>query len=326
MTIYVDDILTIGPTHYCQEFLDELKLTFNIKELGTVKKLLGFEVSFHNQTITLSQCLYIEKLLHQFKMEDANPSRTPMEVKLDIPQDNLNVKRMHTSYQSLVGSLQYLITATRPELAYVVNYFSRFLSSSTPLHHKHLKRVLRYLIGTKHFGLKFDGLEARKIFRIYESYKIISYSDADYYKEKDGKSITGFVTYLNGQLVSGRSWKQQRVTESTSEAELVAANEAAKDALWLKQLLEIMHLTTDIITLYVDNKSALEIAKHPTSHKRNKHLSITSLKIREYIEEKLIEIKYVPSNENIADMFTKSLGNQKFQEFREKLGVQVCTD
>ena len=169
-------------------------------------------------------------------------------------------------------------------------------------------------------------MEARKIFRIYESYKIISYSDADYYKEKDGKSITGFVTYLNGQLVSGRSWKQQRVTESTSEAELVAANEAAKDALWLKQLLEIMHLTTDIITLYVDNKSALEIAKHPTSHKRNKHLSITSLKIREYIEEKLIEIKYVPSNENIADMFTKSLGNQKFQEFREKLGVQVCTD
>ena len=112
-----------------------------------------------------------------------------------------------------------------------------------------------------------------------------------------------------------------KVTESTAEAELVAANEGSRDGIWLKQLLECMRFLVKPVVVYVDNKSTLQIASHPTSHKRTKHLDITLLKIREYVEERKIELFYIKSEQNIADMFTKSLGRTKFEYFVRQLGL-----
>jgi len=322
VVIYVDDVLIIGPTHLCETFIEELKSEFSIKELGEVNKLLGMKVDYGLDKTILQQNAYVKKILEQFRMDQANPNRTPMELKLRLSKGDFEDHSL--PYRSVVGCLQYLVTATRPDLAFATNFFSRFLNCYSRVHWNSLKRVLKYLVGTTTTGLVLDGVQARQQFNFEkQEFEIAVYTDADFNNEEDGKSITGFITLLNGQFVSAKSWKQKNVTESTSEAELVAANEGAKDGLWLKQLLESMEFKVKPILLYVDNKSTLEIAKHPTSHKRSKHLRLSLLKIREYVEDGLLTIQYVRSEENLADMFTKSLAFEKFQDFKMQLGLSV---
>ena len=303
-------------------FITELKDAFKIKELGDVSKLLGMEVKYSHDETVVTQKKYTESILRKYKMSEANPSATPMEMKLKLEKPTETVAN-NFPYRSVVGSLQYLVTGSRPDLSFATNYFSRFSSAYEETHWNHLKRVLRYLKGTSSHGLVLNGVSAREW--VDDDHLVIEvFADADFNNDSDGKSVTGFTTYLNGQFVSGRSWRQGSVTESTAEAELVAANEGLRDGMWLKQLLESMEMPVKPIVLYVDNKSTMQIASHPTSHKRTKHWEISLLKIREYVERSQVELIYVQSEDNIADMFTKSLGRTKFEYFVDRLGLR-CT-
>jgi hypothetical protein len=321
--VYVDDVLIIGPINMVKEFIDKLKSIFKVKELGRVSKLLGMEVQYSLEETIITQKKYTESILRRFKMEEANPASTPMEIKLKLEKLEKETPSMYP-YRSAVGSLQYLVTGSRPDLAFSTNFFSRFSAGYGQIHWNHLKRVLRYLKGSMENCLRLDGANARDWLDD-EHFVIEVFADADYNNGTDGKSVTGFATFLNGQFVSGRSWRQSKVTESTAEAELVAANEAVRDGIWLKQLLESMNLFVQPVVLYVDNKSTLQIASHPTSHRRTKHLEITLLKIREYVESKEVELFYISSEENIADMFTKSLGKTKLDYFIKKMGMRTTS-
>ncbi len=326
VAIYVDDMLVIGPDHLSQEFIAQVKKEFKVKEMGRVSKLLGVQVNYTKDKVELEQSGYIQDILKKFHMMDCKPSETPMELKLSLEKaskDDPLANSTSIPFRNVIGSIQYLVTGSRPELAFATNFHSRFLNGYTQQHWHYLKRVLRYLKATSSLKLCIDGVQARKVLDEHKQLQITVYADADFHNESDGKSITGFVTYLNGQFVSGKSWKQTIVTESTSEAELVAANEGAKDGLWLKYLLEEMNLDVSPVTLFMDNKSALQIAQHPTHHKRSKHLELRFLKLRDYVEKGKVVVKYVESANNFADIFTKSLPKDKFKELREKLGVQI---
>ena len=325
VAIYVDDMLVIGPDHLSQEFVAQVKREFKIKELGPVSKILGIKVNYSLDRVEFDQSNYIQSILKKFRMDDCKPSETPMELKLKLgpaAKDDPLANSSSIPFRSVVGSIQYLVTGSRPELSYSTNFFSQFLCGYTQQHWNYLKRVLRYLRGTSTHKLCMNGVEARRILAEKRKLQITVYADADFHNEEDGKSITGFVTYLNGQFISGKSWKQSIVTESTSEAELVAANEGAKDGLWLKYLLEEMDLEVSPILLFMDNKSALQIAQHPTHHKRAKHLELRLLKLRQFIEDGLVEVQYVESAKNVADVFTKSLAKEKLKDFRNQLGIE----
>lgn len=202
-------------------------------------------------------------------------------------------------YRRNIGCLRYLLH-TRPDLSFSVGVLSRYMQELKESHGVALKQVLRYLRGTLSLGLHFKkGLQAG----------LVGYSDSSHNVDlDDGKSTTGHVFYLNECPITWCSQKQQVVALSSCEAEFMAATEAAKQAIWLQDLFtEVIGTTCEKVTLRVDNKSAIALAKNPVFHGRSKHIHRRYHFIRECVENKQIEVEYVPGVEQKVDILTKPL-------------------
>ena len=178
-----------------------------------------------------------------------------------------------------------------------------------------LKQVLRYVKGTCSHGLKYDKAGKRELAGYVDSGHNID--------EDDGRSTTGHIFYLNDCPISWCSMKQETVALSSCEAEFMAATEAAKQAIWLQELLEeVNEQAYQKTTVYIDNKSAIALTKNPVFHGRSKHIHKRYHFIRECVEKEQIEVLHVPGSEQKADILTKALGRIKFKEMRDLIGVQ----
>lgn len=185
-------------------------------------------------------------------------------------------------------------------------------------HDTALKKILRYLQGTTAYGLKFmrDGTK-----------KIVGYSDSSHNVDlDDGRSTTGHVFYFGNSPITWCSQKQNTVALSSCEAEFMAATEAAKQAIWLQDLLsEVTGWSCEKTLIRIDNKSAIALTKNPVFHGRSKHINKRYHFIRECIEEGQIEVEHVSGEEQRADILTKALARIKFKEMRSLIGVQDLT-
>ena len=175
------------------------------------------------------------------------------------------------------------------------------------------RRILRYLRGTSDFQLQLGT-----------SKKLESdcYVDADYANAASRKSITGYATRLGGTTISWLSKSQDTVALSTTEAEYMAASKAAQQMLWERSILKelgVIHESPS--TLHEDNSSAISLIKHPKAHTRTKHIDVRHHFIRETITNGLIQVIHCPTSEMRADMFTKALRAEVFQEHRHALGL-----
>jgi len=158
------------------------------------------------------------------------------------------------SYRSLVGALQYLVRGTRPDIAFAVRTLAKYSNKHTNEHWVLAKRVLKYLVGTKDYGLAYGIAEARG----YNKPTIESWCDSDYANDKgDRKSITGYVVKLNGQAVSMASVKQDTVATGTCNAETIAACHCARDVVWLEKC----GLMTARSIMHMDNQGAVALPK-----------------------------------------------------------------
>lgn len=182
-------------------------------------------------------------------------------------------------------------------------------------HGNALKQVLRYLRGTLGFGLvyKKGGLK-----------KLVGYSDSSHNTDlDDGKSTTGYLFCFGETPITWCSQKQETVALSSCEAEFMAATEAAKQAIWLQELMgEITGKKHEKILIRVDNKSAIALTKNPVFHRRSKHIHKRYHFIRECVEKDQIDVEHVPGKEQLADVLTKALARIQFKEMREKIRVQ----
>ncbi|GAB9476805.1 hypothetical protein Gpo141_00013862 [Globisporangium polare] len=222
-------------------------------------------------------------------------------------------------YRSAVGHLQYLVSGSRPDLSTAVRMLSEHLHDFTREHWRVAQRVMTYLAGTQSDGLRFDLEEARK----YENLQLELFVDADYANNRrDRRSITGFVLFCCGQMISSKSWKQALITESTCEAELVAANDGLHELIWIEQMIDELQFKRTNSVVYCDNEAAICILKHPTRHRRTKHIAIKYLKNREVLKQRWIQLKRVASVDNVADMHTKPLPQPAFAKFKSLLGIQ----
>ncbi|KAG3083684.1 hypothetical protein PI124_g5461 [Phytophthora idaei] len=173
-------------------------------------------------------------------------------------------------------------------------------------------------------GLQYDLVEARS----FDKLRIEVFTDANVASEGgDMKSVGGFTVYSNGLLISAKSWKQEILAGSTCEAELIAANTGAHDAVWLERLVDQLKLPRTSTTRYCDSSSARELMLHAGKHCRTTQLRIKDLKIREYVSENGTTVKPVASKENFADLLTKPLPVDAFRRHRAKRGVREieCT-
>ena len=218
-------------------------------------------------------------------------------------------------YQSAVGSLLYLSTRSRPDIAFAVGNAARYCAEPSQSHWSAVKRILRYLKGTTDMGLLYERADT----------KLTGYSDADWAGDiTDRKSTSGYVFMNSGSAVSWRSKKQTSVALSTAEAEYIALSSATQEAMWLRQL--FVNLDKDYemsvpTTIYEDNQSTICMTKNNQSHGRSKHVDIKYHFVREQVERQTINIMYCKSEEMTADIFTKGLGINQFKKLRSKLGM-----
>lgn len=220
-----------------------------------------------------------------------------------------------TKFKSLVGGLRYLVH-TRPDIAFSVGIISRFMEKPTTMHLNAAKRILRYVRGTMDFGLTYTKTSGNNV--------LTGYSDSDMAGQiEDRKSTGGMVFYLNESVVTWVSQKQRCVALSSCEAEFMAASAAACQAIWLRKLLtQVTGEFIGPVVLYIDNKSAINLAKNPVFHGRSKHIDIRFHFIRECVEKGEIIVKHVSSEEQRADPLTKALPVVRFEKMRRLLGVQ----
>ena len=312
--IYVDDVLIVGETNedVCN-LKSKLCQVFEMTDCGLLTHYLGTAIEYDRVTgvMKLSQISSTQKILNSFGMDDSKPMSTPMEKGLILEPETQ--ESTNYPYRELLGKLMYLMLWVRPDLCYSVGYLGRFQQYPSETHWTSLKRVLRYLKGTS--GLK---LEFRKNTK---AEKVVGYADANWASHShDRKSTSGYIFFVYGCPVSWCSKKQQTVALSSSEAEYVAMSAAVSEGMWLRGILQDLNVlaSDEAITIYEDNAGSIAMAKNMEC-KRSKHIDIKHHFLRDHVNKGHINIMYISTQEQVADIFTKPLDRSLFNCIRSKL-------
>ena len=319
IALYVDDLLIAGsdPTSLAT-IKTQLCGAFEMKDLGEAKTYLGLEISRDRsrRQLFLGQQKYIGTVLQRFGMENCKPIVTPLEVQFDVSDENEPAGGV--PYREAVGSLMYLMTGTRPDLAFAIRRLSQYVSSPCKHHWIALKRVLRYVRGTSDYGILYHGNDIDKL-------TLDGFYDADWGGSRnDRKSTAGYVFKMYGGAISWCSRKQSVVALSSTEAEYMSMCQATKEDISLAYILAhlppVKHKLP--VTVKVDNQGAICTANNNTSSRRTKHVDIQYHFIRDAVSEGKVKFEYCPTEHMAADVLTKALLRVQFGRFREMIGVR----
>ncbi|GKB89774.1 retrovirus-related pol polyprotein from transposon TNT 1-94 [Tanacetum coccineum] len=297
--VYFDDII-FGSTHprYTQLFCDLMKTRFEMSMMGEMMFFHGLQVNQSPCGIFINQSNYVLEIHKKYEMESCDPVGTPMEIKdkLDLDQNGSLVDAM--KYRSMIGALMYL-TSSRPDIVHATCLCARYQAKPTEKHLKEVKRIFCYLRGIVNTGLwytKDSGFE------------LTGFSDADYAGCQDTfKSTSGGAQLLGEKLVSWSSKKQDCTVLSTAEAEYVSLSSCCAQVLWMRTQLTDYGFHFNKIPIYCDSKSAIAISCNPVQHSRTKHIAVRYHFIKEHVEKVTIELYFVKTDYQLADLFTKAL-------------------
>ncbi|KAJ9566645.1 hypothetical protein OSB04_002611 [Centaurea solstitialis] len=327
LVLYVDDILLIGndvPT--LQSVKSLLSKCFQMKDLGEAAYILGIKI-YRNRSkrlIGLSQSTYIDKILKKFRMDESKKGFIPMQHGIMLSKTQCPVfsqdqdKMKSVPYASAIGSIMYAMLCTRPNVAYSVSVTSRYQQNPGEPHWVAVKNILKYLRRTKDMFLVFGSSE--------DEISVIGYSDASFQTDRDGfRSQSGYVFTLNGGAISWKSSKQDTIADSTTEAEYIAASDAAKEAVWLRNFLSDLRVVASVsrpIDIFYDNSGAVAQAKEPIEHHKSRHMLRKYHLIREIIGRGDVRICKIPTEDNVADPLTKPLARVKHEAHANSIGMQ----
>lgn len=247
----------------------------------------------------MTQAKFTKELLDHSGLSNYKRVATPLPANLKLTTHDGTLLKDPSLYRSLVGKLNFL-THTRPDLSYSVQTLSQYMQSPREPHLKALYHTLRYVYHTSGQGIMLHSSD---------HITLQAFSDSDWAACSDSRrSITGFVVLLGNSPMSWKSKKQSTVSRSSAEAEYRAMAAVAAEVTWLVNLLEDMDLINlKPITLHCDNQSALYIAKNPIFHDKTKHIQVDYHFTREKVMEGLLELSYLPTRHQLADVFTKIL-------------------
>jgi hypothetical protein len=317
MIVYVDDaIISSLVEAEATDLVARIQQYFELGEIGPLSWYLGSAIEDSGSSVRMSQKDYIEKMLKRYNYEQLGVQETPMIEKYAIvrsPEDELFTE---FDMKSKIGSLMFAAVCTRPDIAFAVSYLARFTNHPSQLVCQAIVRVFAYLKGTKSMAITFvreDGVPPTV------------YCDSDYAGDvNDCKSTSGILVMIGSSPVSWYSSKQTLTAQSTTDAEIVGMNQAAKEIVWLRNLFREMHLELFQPTkLKCDNTSSMKLAFNPVFHKRTKHIMVKFQYLVEQLEANEITLEYVKSALNLADFFTKSLTIKVFRNLRDLIGLKV---
>ncbi|KAA3467751.1 Integrase, catalytic core [Gossypium australe] len=305
--VYVDDLIITGDdSEEIHQVRQNFSVRFQMKELGQLKHFLGLEIDHTKEGMFLCQEKYAKYLLQKFGMLNRKTITIPVEP---------NTKFCAHEGKDLEDRLILIyLTLTRPDISYIVGVVSQYMQNPKKQHLEVVRRVLRYVKGTLDYGL---------LYKKGEVCKLAGYCHADYAGDHDTRrSTTSYVFKFGSGKISWCSKRQPTVSLSTTEAEYKAIAMAAQESRWLVQLVEDFHQKVDYaITLYCDNQSTIRLAENPVFHARTKHVEVHYHFVREKMLQDEIELSYVKTDNQVANLFTKGLSTTKLEEFCSQLGI-----
>jgi hypothetical protein len=319
IAIVVDDVLMIGNNEALRQcWFQFMRGFFEVSDDGDLHHYLGVRFTRENGDLVARQDSYLKRVLDRFRMRDCKPAPSPMAAGFKIDPDSLpehgtseDVEEM----RAIIGCLMYLQVWTRPEIAYAVNYLARFTLRADKVTLKAARRVLAYCKGTPLHGIRYkfdpDNQISANSLKVYADT-----SDADC--KLTSKSTGGFIITLNGAPIAWRSGRLPLVTLSSAESEYVQLTLACQEILYLREVLQLLGFEQASTEIFEDNQAAIAICYNPCHRSRTRHIKRRYHFIRQCIKESEVFVTYTRSEDNIADLFTKPLGDTLFKRHADR--------
>ncbi|GJV74610.1 retrovirus-related pol polyprotein from transposon TNT 1-94 [Tanacetum coccineum] len=315
--IYVDDIIFAASTlELCDLFAKIMCSKFKMSMMGKISFFLGLQISQSPRGIFINQSKYALESLKKYGFDSCDPVDTPMVEKSKLDEDKEGKAVDPSHYRGMIGTLLYL-TASRPDLQFAICMCARYQARPTEKHLNAVKRIFRYLKGTVHRGLWYPKDS---------SIALTAFADADHAGCQDTRrSTSGSMQLLGDRLVSWSSKRQKSAAISSTEAEYIALSGCCAQILWMRSQLTDYGFGFNKIPMYCDNKSAIALCCNNVQHSRSKHIDIRFHFIKEHVENGVIELYFVNTEYQLADIFTKALGRNRIEFLINKLGMRSFT-
>lgn len=314
--IHVDDILIASNNpHTIQRVADSIGKHFEIKDLGIAKHYLGMNIfRDKNNDVFINQSQYIDSIVSDASLQDSKVSKFPIDPGYYKINDSQRLPS-NEEYRRLIGKLLYLSTHSRPDITASVCILSQKVSNPTQTDLNEVKRVIKYLKATRDLKLRLSDKKKASELKIF--------TDSDFAEDPvTRKSVGGYICFYNGGPISWSSRKQDIVALSSMEAEYIAMSEAVKEVIWLKALIEAFKRVKIFnLRVMIDNQSCIKALDNQKSSKRTKHIAVKYSFVRDYVKKKIIQLEYVPTHENTADLLTKPLQSTKIMILRQLAGL-----
>jgi hypothetical protein len=322
---YVDDLIVAYEKTNQKSVewtIGKLREKYQLSGGDTLQWFLGIEIirDRNQRLIWLSQSSFVDKITSHFRIQGGKPSLTPMTTKELLPNEERASTASIQQYQRKTGSVLYLAVITRPDIAFAVSRLCRFNMNPSDDHHEALDHLLRYLQNTRALALQLGGTDTFDV-----------YSDASFADNTiDRKSSQAYVMKLFGGTIGWRANKQDTVTTSTTEAELLALAQAAKESMFISRLITELGVTLDnrSIIIQCDNAQTIRLINSDVALLQTKlrHVDIHNHWLRQEALANRISVRHTPTTEMIADGLTKALPAQQFQKFVTQVGLVDIKD
>ncbi|UYV75180.1 hypothetical protein LAZ67_12002775 [Cordylochernes scorpioides] len=302
--LHVDDMIIINSNpEILHDIIQKIRLHFKIKESLTTCNILGIEIIKEDVRLILKQENYINKILQKYNMQDCKHISTPLDPNTNLDNFNSSKEVNKTQYQELIGSLLYLSTKSRPDIAFAVTLLSRYNQNPREMHMGAAKRILRYLKGTKQCGLIYTKGDV----------ELKAYTDASWNcgRSNTARSTAGLTFYLDKNLISWSSKTINNTCLSTCDSEICGLLQTVKKAIYIQYLFEEITSNFVKIQIFCDNKASIFLTKSGQTTDKSNHLVRSIAFLHEKLKNNIFDIQYVQTEDNISDFLTKALSKEK---------------
>ncbi|CAL1387962.1 unnamed protein product [Linum trigynum] len=291
-----------------------LKESFEVKDLGEAKFMLGIQITRTTNGYYLHQSSYIEKILKKYNYFDYKPACTLYDASVKLLKNTGDSVRQ-SEYASIIGSLRYVADYTRPDIAYVNGLLGMFNSCPSREHWNTIERVMRYLKRTANLGIHYQRFTA----------VLEGYSDVDWNTlSDDSKTTSGYIFNIVRGAVSWKSKKQTILVQSTMKSEMIALATASEEASWLRGLLSEIPLwerPVPLVLIHCDSTAAIAKVENRFYNGKKRQIRREHSTVRELLMIGVVRVDHIRSEQNLADPFTKGLPRKKVQNTAKGMGL-----
>jgi hypothetical protein len=321
LVIHVDDFLVVAKhPETIKTLTDKISQTFELKRLGNASQFLGISINRRkNGMFEINQSHYIKKIASILEVDESRGSLYPMDpgyFKLDG-----NFLEDNKKFRQIIGMLLYISTNTRPDISASVSILAQRVSKPRDVDLRESIRIVKYLMKTNDHSLILGAHspESSKLFADNSSQPLITFTDANWAEERfNRKSTGGFICQLYGSTICWSSRKQDVVSISTTESEYYALAEAIRESIWLRNLLLFFDIKIESpIPLFIDSQSCINMVTNEKFSNRTKYIDVRYHFAKDAVRNQIVQLKYVPTYDNVADMLTKPLAGTKIKLLRE---------